>query len=113
MLTCETRESALARFGRALADPTRCRILVALLDGVNYPSHRMSHNALFNAAIVTNFRDSRNSSIRDRVAARSAEAALPVATARSRYPDNARSAGMWDVAAQLRPGLAPMTPTPM
>ena len=26
-------------------------------------SHRMSHNALFNAAIVTNFRDSRNSSI--------------------------------------------------
>jgi DNA-binding transcriptional ArsR family regulator len=23
--------------GRALADPTRCRILVALLDGVHYP----------------------------------------------------------------------------
>ena|SRR5215217_6309130 len=38
MLTCETRESALARLGRALADPTRCRILVALLDGVHYPS---------------------------------------------------------------------------
>ncbi|MEV4051948.1 metalloregulator ArsR/SmtB family transcription factor [Amycolatopsis sp. NPDC049688] len=37
MLTCETRESALARLGRALADPTRCRILVALLDGVRYP----------------------------------------------------------------------------
>ncbi|MBK1784928.1 Cd(II)/Pb(II)-sensing metalloregulatory transcriptional regulator CmtR [Prauserella cavernicola] len=37
MLTCEMRESALARLGRALADPTRCRILVALLDGVNYP----------------------------------------------------------------------------
>lgn len=37
MLTCETRESALARLGRALADPTRCRILVALLDGVSYP----------------------------------------------------------------------------
>jgi DNA-binding transcriptional ArsR family regulator len=37
MLTCETRESALARLGRALADPTRCRILVALLDGVHYP----------------------------------------------------------------------------
>ncbi len=37
MLTCETRESALARLGRALADPTRCRILTALLDGVNYP----------------------------------------------------------------------------
>ncbi|MGX7825498.1 Cd(II)/Pb(II)-sensing metalloregulatory transcriptional regulator CmtR [Actinokineospora sp. 24-640] len=37
MLTCETREAALARLGRALADPTRCRILVALLDGVSYP----------------------------------------------------------------------------
>ncbi|WP_031467644.1 Cd(II)/Pb(II)-sensing metalloregulatory transcriptional regulator CmtR [Sciscionella sediminilitoris] len=37
MLTCETRGAALARLGRALADPTRCRILVALLDGVNYP----------------------------------------------------------------------------
>ncbi len=38
MLTCETREVALARLGRALADPTRCRILVALLDGASYPS---------------------------------------------------------------------------
>lgn len=37
VLTCETRESALARLGRALADPTRCRILIALLDGVHYP----------------------------------------------------------------------------
>lgn len=37
MLACEMREAALARVGRALADPTRCRILVALLDGVNYP----------------------------------------------------------------------------
>ncbi|PXY28980.1 transcriptional regulator [Prauserella sp. PE36] len=37
MLTCETRGAALARLGRALADPTRCRILVALLDGVSYP----------------------------------------------------------------------------
>lgn len=37
MLTCEKREAALARLGRALADPTRCRILVALLDGVRYP----------------------------------------------------------------------------
>lgn len=37
MLTCETREAALARLGRALADPTRCRILIALLDGANYP----------------------------------------------------------------------------
>jgi DNA-binding transcriptional ArsR family regulator len=37
VLTCETRETALARLGRALADPTRCRILVALMDGVSYP----------------------------------------------------------------------------
>ena len=37
MLKCQTREDALARLGRALADPTRCRILVALLDGVSYP----------------------------------------------------------------------------
>ncbi len=37
MLTCETREGALARLGRALADPTRCRILIAILDGANYP----------------------------------------------------------------------------
>jgi ArsR family transcriptional regulator, cadmium/lead-responsive transcriptional repressor len=37
VLKCETREDALARLGRALADPTRCRILMALLDGANYP----------------------------------------------------------------------------
>ena len=37
MLTCEPREVALARLGRALADPTRCRILIALLDGMSYP----------------------------------------------------------------------------
>jgi len=38
MLSCAARGSALARLGRALADPTRCRILVALLDGVRYPA---------------------------------------------------------------------------
>lgn len=38
MLTCETRETALSRLGKALADPTRCRILVALLDGPGYPA---------------------------------------------------------------------------
>jgi DNA-binding transcriptional ArsR family regulator len=37
MLTCETRGAALARLGRALADPTRCKILVSLLDGISYP----------------------------------------------------------------------------
>ncbi len=38
MLTGETREDALARVGRALADRTRCRILVALLDGPTFPA---------------------------------------------------------------------------
>ena len=37
MLTSETREAALARVGRALADLTRCRLLLALLEGPNYP----------------------------------------------------------------------------
>jgi ArsR family transcriptional regulator, cadmium/lead-responsive transcriptional repressor len=27
----------LARVGKALADPTRCRLLIALLEGPNYP----------------------------------------------------------------------------
>lgn len=38
VLKCETRDDALARIGRALADPTRCRILVALLRGECYPA---------------------------------------------------------------------------
>jgi ArsR family transcriptional regulator, cadmium/lead-responsive transcriptional repressor len=38
MLKSETREAALARVGRARADPTRCRILVSLLDGARYPA---------------------------------------------------------------------------
>jgi ArsR family transcriptional regulator, cadmium/lead-responsive transcriptional repressor len=46
MLTCEMRESALARLGRALADPTRCRILVALLDEVSYPGQLASQLGL-------------------------------------------------------------------
>jgi DNA-binding transcriptional ArsR family regulator len=37
VVTCETREAALARLGKALADPTRCRILLAVLDGASYP----------------------------------------------------------------------------
>ncbi|MCF7553645.1 helix-turn-helix transcriptional regulator [Pseudonocardia sp. WMMC193] len=37
MLTSATRDAALARVGKALADPTRCRILVALLDGAEFP----------------------------------------------------------------------------
>lgn len=37
MLTTETHEAALARVGKALADPTRCRLLVALLNHPSYP----------------------------------------------------------------------------
>jgi DNA-binding transcriptional ArsR family regulator len=42
MLTYEARVDALARVGRALADPTRCRILLALLDGPGYPARLAS-----------------------------------------------------------------------
>ncbi|PSK91288.1 ArsR family transcriptional regulator [Murinocardiopsis flavida] len=38
MLTSEQRLSAIHRLGRALADPTRCRLLLALLDGPGYPA---------------------------------------------------------------------------
>ncbi len=38
VLTLATDIEALARFGRALADPIRCRILLALHEGPGYPS---------------------------------------------------------------------------
>lgn len=38
MLTLASRLEAMTRLGRALADPTRCRILHALLDGPAYPA---------------------------------------------------------------------------
>lgn len=38
MLTVATQADTLARFGRALADPTRCRLLIALRDGPGYPA---------------------------------------------------------------------------
>lgn len=38
MLTIALRLDAMNRLGRALADPTRCRILLALLDGPAYPA---------------------------------------------------------------------------
>lgn len=37
VLTLTDRHEALHRLGRALADPGRCNILVALLDGPAYP----------------------------------------------------------------------------
>jgi ArsR family transcriptional regulator, cadmium/lead-responsive transcriptional repressor len=38
MLTSEQRLSAIQRLGRALSDPTRCRLLLALLEGADYPA---------------------------------------------------------------------------
>lgn len=38
MLTLTSRLDAMNRLGRALADPTRCRILLALLAGPAYPA---------------------------------------------------------------------------
>nr|WP_196792381.1 metalloregulator ArsR/SmtB family transcription factor [Motilibacter deserti] len=38
VLTLETRAAVLTRLGRALADPTRARILLALVDGPSYPA---------------------------------------------------------------------------
>src|ERR1700757_155632 len=46
MLRSEVGEAARARLGGALAAPTRCRILVALLDGVSYPGQLASHLGL-------------------------------------------------------------------
>lgn len=38
MLTIATDIDALARFGRALADPIRCRILLALREAPSHPA---------------------------------------------------------------------------
>jgi DNA-binding transcriptional ArsR family regulator len=46
MVTADTRLAALARIGRALADPTRCRILLELLDHPCYPAEMAEHLGL-------------------------------------------------------------------
>ncbi len=46
MVTTETRLDALVRIGRALADPTRCRILLELLDHPCYPAEMAEHLGL-------------------------------------------------------------------
>jgi DNA-binding transcriptional ArsR family regulator len=38
MMKIETRLDAMNRLGRAMSDPTRCRILLRLLDGPAYPA---------------------------------------------------------------------------
>jgi ArsR family transcriptional regulator, cadmium/lead-responsive transcriptional repressor len=39
MLTVATHGDVLARFGHALSDPTRARVLLALRDSPAYPAH--------------------------------------------------------------------------
>lgn len=46
MLTLASQVEVLARLGRALADPTRCRILLALLDGPAHPAELAAKLAL-------------------------------------------------------------------
>ena len=41
----------LHRLGRALADPTRCRMLLCLLDGPHYPSDLADHLGLSKANV--------------------------------------------------------------
>ncbi|WP_311488475.1 winged helix-turn-helix domain-containing protein, partial [uncultured Corynebacterium sp.] len=38
MLTIASRLDVMNRLGRAMADPTRSRILMTLLDGPSYPA---------------------------------------------------------------------------
>jgi DNA-binding transcriptional ArsR family regulator len=50
-MTAETRLAALARIGKALADPTRCRILLQLLDHPCYPAELADHLGLTRANV--------------------------------------------------------------
>lgn len=43
--------SALHRVGRAIADPTRCDILLCLLDGPHYPTELAEHLGLTKANV--------------------------------------------------------------
>lgn len=51
MMIHETREQALARVGHALADPTRCRLLLAIVDGIVYPARMAEHLELSRANV--------------------------------------------------------------
>lgn len=46
-----TDMAALGRVGKALSDPTRCQILLCLLDGPHYPSDLAAHLALTKANV--------------------------------------------------------------
>ena len=46
MLTITSRLDVMNRLGRAMADPTRSRILLELLDGPSYPAALTAHQGL-------------------------------------------------------------------
>jgi DNA-binding transcriptional ArsR family regulator len=50
-VTVETRLAALGRIGKALADPTRCRILLQLLDHACYPAELAAQLGLTRANV--------------------------------------------------------------
>ena len=51
MLTPARKLEALSRIGKALADPTRCRLLIALLDGPAYPAELAAGLGLSKATV--------------------------------------------------------------
>lgn len=53
MLTVASRAEVMNRLGRAMADPTRSRILLELLDGPCYPA-RLSESLALTRANVSN-----------------------------------------------------------
>ncbi|MGO3363018.1 MAG: Cd(II)/Pb(II)-sensing metalloregulatory transcriptional regulator CmtR [Corynebacterium sp.] len=53
MLTIASRLDVMNRLGRAMADPTRSRILMTFLDGPNYPAV-LSRNLGLTASNVSN-----------------------------------------------------------
>ncbi|MFW6034469.1 MAG: Cd(II)/Pb(II)-sensing metalloregulatory transcriptional regulator CmtR [bacterium] len=53
MLTIPSRLDAMNRLGRALADPTRCRILLELLESPGYPA-RLAANLGLTRSNVSN-----------------------------------------------------------
>ena len=50
-VACDLRVPVLSRVGKALADPTRCSILVCLLEGPHYPSDLAAHLGLTKANV--------------------------------------------------------------
>lgn len=44
-------QSLLLRLGKAFVDPTRCRVLLCLLDGAHYPTDLADHLGLSKASV--------------------------------------------------------------